>query len=627
MDISSSKRLRDKRWRQGSLFLTALTGLTVSAFMFVLTSYLAQKNAVYQFGRDATGRISSAVELLDRYENSVKTLRLFFEGSAEVTRDEFRAFTRPLLEREKGAVVIGWIPRVALAQKNQYDQQARRDGMEQFQIRRTATPDSGGWPLAQTHYFPMYYQEPYHGNEPTIGLDLAQDKTLGDALERTLRGNKVISVIDRGFLKMKGRRPVVFLIPVYSNGTLTATLENRTNNMIGFVVGIFDVEKELQQTGGDVALRAIGPEGVVFDLSDAKAARWDDKALTLSRSVSVGGNEWVLEAGPLKDYRSGFYQWIAWVSLVFGLGLTVLLLLYLVSLFQRNERTEQIVLSRTSELATEKECSEKFARQAAAANIAKSEFLANMSHEIRTPMNSIIGFSEILSDEALLPEQLDYVQMILNNGRMLLTLINEILDFSKIEAGHLKIEPVNCDLEKLLRLLEGSLKLAAQKKGIEFAVFYSEHLPRQLKIDPVRINQCIINLSNNAIKFTKVGHVYVNVSAEQDKDRQWVRFDVEDTGIGIPEDRQDAIFEAFTQADGSTTRQFGGTGLGLTITRKLAELTGGDLTLHSEVGRGSVFTLRIPLEAATDCDSENSRRDRLTAATPGQAEKEADAAQ
>jgi len=145
--------------------------------------------------------------------------------------------------------------------------------------------------------------------------------------------------------------------------------------------------------------------------------------------------------------------------------------------------------------------------------------------------------------------------------------------------------------------------------------------------DPVRINQCILNLANNAVKFTEFGHVYVNVSTEQDKGRQWVRFDVEDTGIGIPEDRREAIFEAFTQMDGSTTRRFGGAGLGLTITRKLAELLGGDLTLHSEVGRGSVFTLRIPLETAKDCDSENLRRDQVTAETPGQAEKEAGAAQ
>lgn len=506
---------------------------------------------------------------------------------------------------------MGWIPKVALAQKIPFERQARGDGLEQFHIQRTALPDSQGWPIAQSHYFPVYYQQPYHGSEPTMGLDLAQDKTLNAALERTLRENKVISVIDGGFLDAQNRKCLVFLAPVYSSGSLTATIKNRTDNFIGFVAGVYDVEEGLRHAievyQGKVALRIIGPEGLVFDVSDAEAASWDKNALTLSRNVSVGLNDWVLEAGSLKDYRSRFHRWIAWILLAFGVGVTTLLSLYLVSLYQRNEKTEQIVLSRTFELGAEKERSDMLAQRAETANIAKSEFLANMSHEIRTPMNSIIGFSELLSEEALSKEQLDYVQTIWKNGRMLLTLINDILDFSKIEARHLEIESVDCDVEELLRSMENSLKPAAEKKQIEFAVFYSEQLPKYLKTDPVRVNQCLVNLANNAIKFTESGHVYVNVSAEQDNDRQWVRFDVEDTGIGIPEDRQESVFEAFTQVDGSTTRRFGGTGLGLTITRKLAELLGGDLSLHSEVDRGTVFTLRIPLVATMCCNLDDRR--------------------
>ena len=131
------------------------------------------------------------------------------------------------------------------------------------------------------------------------------------------------------------------------------------------------------------------------------------------------------------------------------------------------------------------------------------------------------------------------------------------------------------------------------------SVFYTEHLPKTIQTDPVRIKQCIVNLVNNAIKFTERGHVYVNVSMEQDESGDWVRFDIEDTGIGIPKDRQEAIFEAFIQVDGTTTRRFGGTGLGLTITRKLITLLGGTLCLHSEVDRGTVFTLRIPLAGAS----------------------------
>jgi len=217
-----------------------------------------------------------------------------------------------------------------------------------------------------------------------------------------------------------------------------------------------------------------------------------------------------------------------------------------------------------------------------------------MSHEIRTPMNSIIGFADLLAEESMKGEQLEFVNTIRDSSRMLLSLINDILDFSKIEAGRLDVEDVDCNVKELLGRTEVLLRSLAEKKGLKFGIFYSEHLPKFFKTDPVRIKQCIVNLVNNAIKFTETGHVYVNVSAEQDQARSWIRFDIEDTGIGIPEDRQEAIFEAFTQADGTTTRRFGGTGLGLTITRKLIELLGGELSLHSEVGRGTVFTLRVP---------------------------------
>jgi signal transduction histidine kinase len=264
----------------------------------------------------------------------------------------------------------------------------------------------------------------------------------------------------------------------------------------------------------------------------------------------------------------------------------------------RRRLAEQELIETNHDLEITTCRAKELAAKAEAATIAKSQFLANMSHEIRTPMNSIIGFSDLLAQETLSQEQLDYVHMVSKNGRMLLTLINDILDFSKIEASHLDIESVDFDVEELLRSMEGLLKPEAERKQLEFAVFYSEQLPKYINTDPMRIRQCVLNLVNNAIKFTESGHVYINVSAERDKDRDWVRFDIEDTGIGIPQDRQEAVFEAFTQADGSTTRRFGGTGLGLTITRKLAELLGGDLSLHSEVGRGTVFTLRIPLKVS-----------------------------
>jgi signal transduction histidine kinase len=238
------------------------------------------------------------------------------------------------------------------------------------------------------------------------------------------------------------------------------------------------------------------------------------------------------------------------------------------------------------------------AKEAAeAANKAKSEFLANMSHEIRTPMNAIIGFGDLLADENLTEEQLQYVNLVRQAGHNLLILINDILDFSKIEAGKFDIEFIDCSVDNIIDSLESLMKPLAIAKGIKFKVNKSDALPLKICSDPTRLNQCLINLANNAIKFTAKGHVQFNISLEDMSDQAYIRFDVTDTGIGIPEDKQKIIFESFSQADNSTSRKYGGTGLGLTITKKLTELLGGHLDLSSQEGNGTTFTLSIPVKS------------------------------
>jgi signal transduction histidine kinase len=219
-----------------------------------------------------------------------------------------------------------------------------------------------------------------------------------------------------------------------------------------------------------------------------------------------------------------------------------------------------------------------------------------MSHEIRTPMNSIIGFSDLLADEDLTDEQVGYVNLVRDSARNLLNLIDDILDFSKIEAKQLDIEYIECSLGRILSFIDSTMKQQAAKKSLDFRIAESENLPERIRTDPARLRQCLINLTNNAIKFTGKGHVYVNVSTEDRDGQSYIRFDIEDTGIGISKDKQETIFNWFTQADESHTRQYGGTGLGLTITKDLAVLLGGELTLTSQEGAGSVFSLVVPAD-------------------------------
>jgi signal transduction histidine kinase len=236
--------------------------------------------------------------------------------------------------------------------------------------------------------------------------------------------------------------------------------------------------------------------------------------------------------------------------------------------------------------------------KAEAANQAKSEFLANMSHEIRTPMNSILGFCDVLSEEPLSPEQREYLGYIHKSGRALLLLINDILDLSKINAGKFTITLIHTELYDVLSGVVEAMQPLAERKGLDFVFTPEEDLPEMIYTDPARIRQCLINLIGNAIKFTESGSIRVRTYIADGADSSLLCFEVQDTGIGIPRAQVDSVFNAFMQSDSSTTRRYGGTGLGLTITRELARMMGGDITVVSEEGRGSTFTLRVAYTAS-----------------------------
>ena len=331
--------------------------------------------------------------------------------------------------------------------------------------------------------------------------------------------------------------------------------------------------------------RIIGPLAIVWLVITAAsvvmgALAWSrlSRGLEVSAETAHFGGAAGVEA-TRRDLK--FVSWTTFLAGAFGVG-TGLFALYFYRVDYRQERTRREFLEHKL--------------QAEEALLLKSAFLANMSHEIRTPMNAILGFSELLEPEGLTPRQSQYVRAIRDSGASLLQLINDILDLSKIEAGRLELHPEPTDMRDSCEFLRTVFAEQAAKKSLQLKFELSPDLPRALLLDRVRLRQVLVNLLGNAVKFTKQGTVCLRVSWEMSKNsgKGALSIDVQDSGVGIPAERQNDLFQSFVQADSSRPAEQQGTGLGLAIVKRLTEMMNGTLTLDSIVGKGTVVHVRLP---------------------------------
>lgn len=592
-----------------------------------------QNLAVARQGAAITAKIDRALQEKVSMLQSVAGL---YRASDSVTADEFAAFVSQWATRE-GVVALEWIPRVRSDERQAWENHGSIADMALIPIREKAEDDTLVYAGNRDEYFPIQFIEPLLGNEPVLGYDLASNDDRRAAMELARDTAQPTASEPVHLVQSNDSRPGVLLFaPIYRNGSNHDTVEQRRANLIGFALGVFRMDDLVRAALSDEPATPVQLQMVdaivndeerklaVLDLTDgpvvadAKAVRTRDDLPHTCTGLYFAGRMWRVEIVAKPEYLALQHVWSIWMVLVGGMIFTTLFAALLLTITGKTVATEQLVEQRTREL-------ELATRRAEAATQAKSEFLASMSHELRTPLTAILGFTETVQgsddSERFSADTEDALRTIARNGEHLLTLINDILDLSKIEAGKLQIEPCEVSPFELIDDVMRSMTVRADAKGLELRLDIATTLPESLLLDLVRVRQILVNLLGNGIKFTQSGFVELRVSCVGIDDATLLRFEVSDTGIGMTNEQADHIFQPFTQADGSTTRKFGGTGLGLTISRRLARMLGGDISVASEPGVGSRFTVQIATQGITPAtrwltSEEYVSRKRLAPVTP-----------
>ncbi len=532
-------------------------------------------------------------EALDRMEqlrsDMLRTMEILhsvqalFEVKPEVTRAEFHHFVQSALVRLPELQALEWIPRVSAIDRERFEARARADGFESFRF--TEIDETGQLVPAprRAEYCPVFYAEPIQANAPALGLNLAADPRRQEALERAARTGLPSATSPLRLAQVTGDR-LGFLVVMPVRAADAA--------VIGFGLAVFQIGNLVDEIFAPLVRNGVrleifdnaDPETLIYNAGPAKAARptWG-----YDQNLPLMGRVWHFRFTPGEAFGFVDPDWLRRSA---------------ETLKRTNEILEQRVAERTEQLAAlntalqgEIEVRKQAEAAAASANQAKSLFLAEMSHEIRTPLNIILGYTQLLQrDRSLTSSQAEGMRAIIEGGNHLLCLVNGVLDLTKIETGLMEMEVVDFDLTTLVKALAAMFMPRCHQKGLSFQLESLGSVPIWIRGDERKLRQILVNLLGNAVKFTDFGEVRLRIIPAVGANT--FRFEVIDTGPGIPPLVHAEIFQPFRQDSAGHSK--GGTGLGLSIARRFIELMGGSLELNSAPGWGSDFFFTLPFASA-----------------------------
>ena len=587
-----------------------------------------------QFQRDAEVLQGIVDSLLMQRMVLTRALMGAFEGFAPFERQDFNAFIHSFAFDDEQIESVHWVPHIEGDDRSNHELRGSQALQVPYEIVEL-TPQ-GDWNRRATNedYFPAFYVVSITEPSWAHGFDWGSIPQVRKILDEVTRHGRPAFTGELESvpqpLQESWRRYFLSVAPIYEQGTPTETQAQRLHALQGFVIVVAQTTSPPPEAGeaevGDADIPRPFPaldlhiiedppddaQRLIHSLPSVFSTglwRLDEVAeagqFSHSRSLEVNEAPWIIRIVSTPEYIDRRSSQAPLVLLIVGLLASLGLSAFTLVIVGRAEQIREVVDERTAELVKSRQNAED-------ATKAKSEFLANMSHEIRTPMNGVLGMLELLTNTSLTIQQREYVRLARESAEGLLELINDILDFSKIEARSLQLNHVSFNLGDAISETLQTLSLRAADKGdIDLIYHLDEEIPDYLIGDPDRLRQIMINLVGNAIKFTTEGEISVRAKVkERDNDTIVLHFCISDTGKGIPPKQQKLIFEAFRQADASSTRSHGGTGLGLTIATQLVELMGGEIWLESTLGEGSTFHFTAVFGVSTE--TQTALQDRLS---------------